>query len=39
VVLLANQGNLLPLAKSAKIAAIGPYVKPSLQPSMNGHTK
>ena len=37
--LLANKGNLLPLAKSGiKIAAIGPYIKPSLQPSMNGPT-
>jgi beta-glucosidase len=38
VVLLANKGNLLPLAKTAKIAAIGPWIKPSLQPSMNQGT-
>lgn len=31
VVLLANKGHLLPLAKTAKIAAIGPWIKPSLQ--------
>ena len=36
--LLKNQGNLLPLAKTAKIAAIGPWIKPGLQPSMNKGT-
>jgi hypothetical protein len=37
-VLLKNQGNLLPLAKTARIAAIGPWIKPGLQPSMNSQT-
>ena len=36
--LLKNQGSLLPLAKTAKIAAIGPWIKPGLQPSMGSQT-
>ena len=28
-------GNLLPLSRSTKVAAIGPWINPSLQPSMN----
>ena len=36
--LLKNQGSLLPLSKTAKVAAIGPYINPSLQPSMGGTT-
>jgi beta-glucosidase len=35
VVLLQNDNNLLPLAKSVHVAAIGPYINPSLQPSMS----
>jgi beta-glucosidase len=35
VVLLQNDNNLLPLAKSVHVAAIGPYMNPSLQPSMS----
>lgn len=34
IVLLKNDGGLLPLSRSAKVAAIGPWVNPSLQPSM-----
>jgi hypothetical protein len=35
IVLLKNDNNLLPLSKSTKVAAIGPYIRPSLQKSMN----
>ena len=38
IVLLKNDGGLLPLPKSAKVAAIGPYMYPELQPSMSGNT-
>lgn len=39
IVLLKNDLGLLPLAKSAKVAAIGPYMCPELQPSMSGNTQ
>ena len=36
VVLLKNEGALLPLSKSTmRVAAIGPWINPSLQPSMH----
>jgi beta-glucosidase len=35
VVLLKNAGGLLPLSKSAKVALIGPWINPLLQPSMS----
>lgn len=35
VVLLKNDGDVLPLSKSMQVAAIGPWMKPDLQPSMN----
>ena len=38
IVLLKNNGGLLPLSKSAKVAAIGPYMYPEMQPSMSGNT-
>ena len=31
IVLLKNDGGLLPLSKSAKVAAIGPYMYPEMQ--------
>ena len=34
IVLLKNQGGLLPLSKAAAVAAIGPYIRPRLQPSL-----
>ena len=34
VVLLKNAGGLLPLSKAAKVALIGPWINPMLQPSM-----
>lgn len=34
IVLLKNDNSLLPLSKSAKVAAIGPWINPSLQASM-----
>lgn len=38
VVLLRNHGGVLPLTMAAKIAAIGPWFDPSLQPSMSRPT-
>lgn len=38
IVLLQNKGSVLPLSKTAKVAAIGPWIKPSLQPAMGGNT-
>jgi beta-glucosidase len=39
VVLLKNEDSLLPLAKEVKVAAIGPYMNPGLQPSLSsGHS-